>query len=814
MYASCLFCNGHLGRNDQIAAFPVGRRVAFDPLRGRLWVICPGCARWNLAPLEERWEALDECERRFRSTSLRISIENIGLAELPGGMQLVRIGKALPTEVAAWRYGRRLLRHLPPVVDRLVTRATERGVAAMAGATDALVGDRGQFGEDARSRAIAWLRARGEPQRILHVAHAAPGARYVVRARHLARAGLLRPERGESWRLVVAHDHGTATLAGDAALSAAGKLLAALSPLGASDAQVRLALAKLDDAGNPHSFFSRVTALALRTRWGREPDAPRDVPLLPDGVSVAERLALQITNRSFWARGGTGSEEHTLLPRLPFVDRLALEMAVNEDSERRAMRGELRALLAAWRDAEEVAAIADAMFLERSRVARVARVASDGDDEGPQEHRGAERGAQHGAPRDEGGGAWWRATWWRAAPLLRRFVVPVVVAAVASAGMLGTSREARAQSASRTESHSAAAWVEQHSGTTASLRGISAVSDQVAWASGSRGTVLRTVDGGRTWERRVVPGADSLDFRDVEAFGADTAYVLSAGTGAASRIYRTTDGGRSWTLQITNADPDGFWDALAFWDAMHGLALGDPADGDFTVYITNDGGASWTRVSGDRLPNALPGEAAFAASGTCLVTQGDSTAWFATGGGAQARVFRTADRGRTWSVAVTPIVAGRASAGIFSIAFGDALYGVAVGGDYTAPDSVWVNAAVTEDGGQTWHAAAGEPGGYRSAVAMELQAPSAMGGVPSTRGAAATDGDSSARGAAALIVTVGTNGADYSMDGGATWSALGGAGLNALALVRTTRGAHGVGTGWAVGERGRVLRLEGGRGLH
>ncbi len=779
MYATCLSCNGPLGRNDLIAAFPVGRRLVFDPARGRLWVICPQCARWNLAPLEERWDAVEECERRFRSTSLRVSLENVALAELTGGVQLVRVGPALRPEIAAWRYGRRLTRYLPPVVDRLVARATERGITAVAGATDALAG-RGREDNDVRSRAIAWLRARGEPQRVLHIVHLGDGPRRVVRARHLPYAGLLRPERGASWRLVLAHDGGTTTLAGDPALTAAGKLLAALSPLGASEVQVRYALSKLDDAGNPQSFFSRITALALRTRWGREPDAPRDALLLPQGASMSEQLALQITNRSFWARGGTGSEEHTLLSRLPFVDRLALEMAVNEDSERRAMRGELRALRDAWRDAEEVAAIADGMFTACAHAER---------------KLGAWRG--------------------RAVPLLRRVALPAVVGVLCASGAMAMPARLDAQ------------WTTQRSGTTASLRGVSAVSHQVAWASGSAGTVLRTLDGGRTWERRTVPHADSLDFRDVEAFGADTAYVLSAGPGAASRIYRTTDGGTSWTLQLTSPDPRGFLDAIAFWDAGHGLAFGDPVDGDFMLFATSDGGRSWTRIPGEHLPDALPGEAAFAASGTCLVVKGDSTAWFATGGGARARVFRSTDRGQTWSVAVAPMTAGRPSAGIFSLAFADSRRGIAVGGDYSTPDSVWVNAAVTDDGGQHWRPTAGQPGGYRSGVVF----------VP-----VFTRAPANGVAVRSVIVAVGTSGADVSLDGGATWAAadappfdtqardpnafnaqarsaraLNGQALNAVAVVPMRILEAGVSTaasvaerpaGWTVGSQGRIVHWE------
>ena len=110
MYSACLFCTQPLGANEAIEAFPIGRRLAFDAAKGRLWVVCRACGRWNLTPLEERWESIEECERRFRRTHIRISTPNIGLVELPEGVTLIRIGKPLFPEFAAWRYGRRFSR--------------------------------------------------------------------------------------------------------------------------------------------------------------------------------------------------------------------------------------------------------------------------------------------------------------------------------------------------------------------------------------------------------------------------------------------------------------------------------------------------------------------------------------------------------------------------------------------------------------------------------------------------------------------------------------------------------------------------------
>ena len=246
------------------------------------------------------------------------------------------------------------------------------------------------------------------------------------------------------------------------------------------------------------------------------------------------------------------------------------------------------------------------------------------------------------------------------------------------------------------------AWQPQGSPTTERLRGVSAVNDRVAWASGNKGTVIRTIDGGTTWTSLPVAGADALDFRDIEAFSETTAYILSIGAGEKSRIYKTEDGGKSWIAQFTNPDPKAFYDAIAFWDATTGLAMGDPVDGRFAVLRTTDGGKTWQKVPSTNLPPALDGDGAFAASGTCLVVQGSRSAWFGSGGAARARVYRSTDQGQTWQVSDTPIAAGTSSAGIFSIAFADALHGVAVGGDYRKEQESSDNIARTDDGGVTW----------------------------------------------------------------------------------------------------------------
>jgi photosystem II stability/assembly factor-like uncharacterized protein len=262
-----------------------------------------------------------------------------------------------------------------------------------------------------------------------------------------------------------------------------------------------------------------------------------------------------------------------------------------------------------------------------------------------------------------------------------------------------------------------AQWIKQKVNTTASLRGLSVVSERVVWASGTGGTVIRTIDGGKSWKIIVVPGAEKLDFRDIEAFDANTAYILSIGNGESSRIYKTVDGGATWKLQFQNRDEKAFFDAIACWDQDNCLAMSDPVDGHYPLISTTDGGANWKPIVSNKMPAAKEGEAAFAASGTCLITQGKNNAFLVSGGN-DARVFRSTDRGQSWTVSDTPMVKGTAGSGIFSIAMLDAKNGIIVGGNYEKPEEVRNNVAFTNDGGATWRApASASPNGYRSAVA-------------------------------------------------------------------------------------------------
>jgi photosystem II stability/assembly factor-like uncharacterized protein len=304
------------------------------------------------------------------------------------------------------------------------------------------------------------------------------------------------------------------------------------------------------------------------------------------------------------------------------------------------------------------------------------------------------------------------------------------------------------------------------------MRGASVVSERVVWASGTNGSYLQTTDGGVSWRVGVVPGAEELDFRDVQGVDDHTTYLLSSGPGDKSRIYQTVDSGAHWDLQITNPDPVGFWDAMAFWDARHGIVLGDPVDGHFVILVTDDGGAHWRRKV---TPTALPKEGAFAASGTCLIARGKTEAWFGTGGPGAARVFHSTDGGETWNVIPTPIRNDSASAGIFSIAFSDEKHGVVVGGDYSKPDDASHNVAITSDGGRTWTEPSGpHPNGFRSAVAYVADRK--------------------------MWIATGTSGSDVSYDSGKSWRRFDEHAYNAISFLSSK-------TGWAVGPKGALAEF-------
>lgn len=306
------------------------------------------------------------------------------------------------------------------------------------------------------------------------------------------------------------------------------------------------------------------------------------------------------------------------------------------------------------------------------------------------------------------------------------------------------------------------------SGISASFRGVDVVDGNTAWVSGTGGTVLLTTDGGATWTRRRIPDTDSLDFRDIEAFSARNAFVLSAGEDG--RIYRTVDGGASWALQFKNTTKGAFFDCFDFWNVQHGIAMSDPIGGKPLLLRTTDG-RTWTQIPTTALPTVLDNEAAFAASGTCVITKGSNHVYLATGGGATARVFASDDRGETWRAVATPVPTGSGSAGIFSLAFRDELNGVALGGDYQKPAQEMV-VGMTVNGGKTWSVA-----GKTSYVS----------------GAAFVPGTST-------IVAVGTKGTRVSDNRGVTWMTIDTLEYNAVSFAAD-------GTGYAVGPRGRIAKL-------
>ncbi len=317
-----------------------------------------------------------------------------------------------------------------------------------------------------------------------------------------------------------------------------------------------------------------------------------------------------------------------------------------------------------------------------------------------------------------------------------------------------------------------AQWVKQSVSTTASFRGLSVVSEKVVWASGTGGTVVKTLDGGSTWKVMTVPGAEKLDFRDIEAFDANTAYILSIGNGDASRIYKTIDGGETWKLQFKNEDQKAFFDAIACWDKANCIAMSDPVDGHYLLISTANGGDKWERIVSNQMAAAIDGEAAFAASGTCLITQGKTNAFIVSGGKA-SHVFRSTDRGKTWTSARSPVVSGPSGGGIFSISMWDANNGVIVGGNYEKPADAGGTLGFTTDGGATWKPGKGLSG-YRSGVAF-------------------VDANT--------ILAVGTNGSDISADAGKTWTSLDKLDYNAVQ-------ANGKKSIWAVGPKGNVGKMK------
>ncbi|GAA4446385.1 oxidoreductase [Nibrella saemangeumensis] len=320
---------------------------------------------------------------------------------------------------------------------------------------------------------------------------------------------------------------------------------------------------------------------------------------------------------------------------------------------------------------------------------------------------------------------------------------------------------------------SQAQWQLQQPGTSASFRAVSAPSATIMWAGGSQGTVARTVDGGASWQVLTIPGADSLDFRGIVAFDASRAIVTSAGPAERNqaRIYETLDGGKSWQLRFQTQTAGVFFDGIAFWDRRHGIVFSDPVDGKWFLLCTQNGGRTWQRIPPDALPPMHKGEAAFAASNSAMVVEGRRNVWIGSGGATAGRVFRSQNRGKSWTVAETPILAG-ASSGIFGLRFWTSRHGMAVGGDYRQEKEPVQNIIATSDGGQTWQPVTPVlPPGLKEAIGR------------------LADG---------RLVAVGPSGTSVSADNGKTWVQAVTEGFHALSCAGNTC--------WAVGARGKIAR--------
>ena len=317
----------------------------------------------------------------------------------------------------------------------------------------------------------------------------------------------------------------------------------------------------------------------------------------------------------------------------------------------------------------------------------------------------------------------------------------------------------------------------QDSHTEALLQAVSAVSDDVAWVSGHQGTYSWTIDGGATWETAVVPGADTLQFRDVHAASASEAWLLAAGSGELSKVFHTDDAGATWTLQWTNPEPDGFYDCFDFWDSKRGALYGDAVEGGLRIMRTEDGGETWIPVDWKMLPAANEGEGGFAASGTCLTVGEEGRGWISTGNASPSRLLVTADYGRSWQAFEVSMVPGGPGSGLFSVSFRGKNRGLVFGGSLNPEAEPGPRVALTVNSGDQWF----------------------VRGQPTFDGA--IFGGAWVRGTEIpLVVLVAPGGADYSVDGARTWLSL------------DTEAYWGLGfsspdAGWLVGPGGRITKV-------
>ena len=315
----------------------------------------------------------------------------------------------------------------------------------------------------------------------------------------------------------------------------------------------------------------------------------------------------------------------------------------------------------------------------------------------------------------------------------------------------------------------------QNSKTNASLRGISVVDSLTAWASGSKGTILRTTDGGKSWHESKVKGYESLDFRDIEAFSKNSAIVMCVD--APAFFFKTTDGGKNWKRKYMNRDPKIFFDGFAFYDEDNGIAFSDPIDGRFFIVKTKDGGDTWREIPSMNIPGVLKSEGGFAASGTSISIFGKDLVWIGTGGGERSRIFFSQDAGENWRAVDSKMKGGNSTSGVFSIAFKDDLNGLAVGGDYKNNKDKNGNAAYSDDGGLSWMPIeTNQPSGFKSCVAWNPQNK--------------------------FYLVTGTSGTDYTIDDGKTWIQVDQKSFNSIGISKTD------GTTFLIGDNGSIAKLK------
>lgn len=322
--------------------------------------------------------------------------------------------------------------------------------------------------------------------------------------------------------------------------------------------------------------------------------------------------------------------------------------------------------------------------------------------------------------------------------------------------------------------YTTAQWITQNIATSASFRGVHAVTEKTVWASGSKGTIIKTSDAGAKWEVFTVAGAEKLDFRDIHAFDSKHAVIISAGEASegAAKVYRTADGGVTWSLVFETQEKGVFFDGIDFWNKNEGIIFSDPIESRWYILKTTDAGKTWNRIAPDNFALCKPNEAAFAASGTSMLTVGKQKAFICTGGTTIARVFKSEDLGQHWVAVDTPIPAGKTS-GLFGMKFWDEQHGIAVGGDYLEVEKAVPNVAITQDGGKSWQLAQQTtPSGLKEGVDLYKKK---------------------------ILIAVGPSGTSFSSDFGKTWIMIDKSAFHAISI-------NGSGI-WAVGGKGNIAQL-------